>query len=486
MSCPKAEPRACSPAAGGISGIVSPVTPERRRASGPNLRKLHMHSVNPHMILVGAYERDNFGDLLFLLQTRHYAGSISSNVVASAPFSANAGGPLPESVEQYASAIARRPPDAVWAVGGEVGSTSVADAFLMSASSSDFSDYQSRSKRARARYLRGATGLDPSALAYLPRMSAVPHTHGSALIVNSVGLSGLRGLWGSRRENAIESLREATFISVRDQSSSDFLRTLSIEHRLAPDLIHSISLNHEPGGEPEPDVALIQVKSKVLTQYGPEIFADTLSKSRELKNFRLRLFPAGLARGHDSLELYARVVRSFRKLAPAREISISRSLLPWEKADEIARCGLWIGTSLHGLIVSTAYDVPRVGLELQKLVSYGETWGESMPVGVSLHDLDGAVEQALVRATTSRTSGRAFELAHMAEANAKSAVAELLNNVNVEARTEDRAVRDIQISKRRSSVGMRLRDSSLLPMAFDSSLGKAFRRNPLLRKVFGR
>lgn len=441
---------------------------------------------NPQVTLVGAYERDNFGDLLFLLQTRHYVETISRNVVASAPFSARAGGPLPESIRRYASTVAECHPDAVWVVGGEVGSTSVADAFLISASARDFSDFRSQSKRGRIRYLEHVSGLEPSAMAYLPRMSALPHTHGSSLIVNSVGLNGIRGLWGSRQEDAIASLREATFISVRDRRSSEFLRQLSIEHLLAPDLIHSISLNHEPNGEPEPNVALIQVKARVLMQYGPEEFAEALAKSRELKKFQLRLFTAGLARGHDSVELYGQVVESFRRLAPDRDISLSTSLLPWEKADEIARCGLWIGTSLHGLIISTAYDVPRVGLELKKLAGYAETWGEPMPTGVSLHDLDGAVEQALLLATASKKSGRALELGQLAEANVKNAVAEALNAFDWEARIKDRVARNEYMSKRRSSVGMRLKDSSLLPMAFNSSIGRAARRNKLLRKSFGR
>jgi hypothetical protein len=41
----------------------------------------------PRVLLVGAYERDNFGDLLFLLVTERYLEG--ADVVAAAPFSAD-------------------------------------------------------------------------------------------------------------------------------------------------------------------------------------------------------------------------------------------------------------------------------------------------------------------------------------------------------------------------------------------------------------
>ena len=170
----------------------------------------------------------------------------------------------------------------------------------------------------------------------------------------------------------------------------------------------------------EPDLALLQVKESVLDAYGAEAFAQTLVESKALSKYRIRLFSAGSARGHDSQKLYNEVLKAFRAMAPTRIIDISRAKQPYEKVDEIAACGLWVGTSLHGLIISTAYDVPRVALELEKLVRYAESWGETLPFGVQIDDLNDAVDAAIAAADSSAKSGRASELSRLAE---KSAVA---------------------------------------------------------------
>ncbi|WP_130176103.1 polysaccharide pyruvyl transferase family protein [Cryobacterium sp. SO1] len=401
-------------------------------------------------VFVGAYERDNFGDLLFLLQTQHVLGRADG--LATAPFAGDMTELLDLRIPSYSSVVRDQPIKSVWVVGGEVGSTSVVDAYRMSADDQEYRGFGSLRRRDRVAELERISGLAWDASPYVPRMSAFENTYGATSIINSVGISGMRGLRGDRSDETWGAIREASYVSVRDSASSELLTKHSVSHVLAPDLIHSIGITRPLERPRELDLALVQVKAHVLQSHGAIAFAEVLANSPALRNFRIRLFAAGYARGHDSMELYEEVVAAFRRMAPSRSIDIAQSKMPLDKVDEIARCGLWIGTSLHGSIISTAYDVPRVALELDKLVRYTSSWGETMPVGVPIGDLNAAVETALAEARRSVTSGRSAELAHSAQASAVGAAAVLLNaRPGAENRTE-RAAAARELDRRRNSL----------------------------------
>ena len=76
-------------------------------------------AVTPRVLSVGAYERDNFGDLLFLLVTERYLEG--SEVVASAPFAADMTALLDRKVGAVGDALSENRFDAIWTVGGQVG-----------------------------------------------------------------------------------------------------------------------------------------------------------------------------------------------------------------------------------------------------------------------------------------------------------------------------------------------------------------------------
>ena len=409
-----------------------------------------MSNQNKQVLLVGAYERENFGDLLFLLKTREYLAN--ADVTAAAPFSGDMSEILGQNVPSYAESVSSKPFGAVWVVGGEVGGTTVADAYRMSANEDQYASFLELDARARISALEEVSGMAVAASPYLPRMSSFANTRGANLIVNSVGLSGIRRLVGARRDETWGAVREASFISVRDRQSSELLTKNSIDHLLAPDLVHSYRRTLKLSDERQSDVALVQVKSTVLKSYGTERFAEVLSKSAELNPFRIRLFSAGNARGHDSIELYQEVVDHMARIAPSRQIDISRSLMPIDKLREIAQCGLWIGTSLHGLIISSSFDVPRVALELEKLVRYATTWEETMPYGVSITDLNAAVDGALSARSASIASERSLHLAELADASARHAVKAAMEIQEQFSLIADRSRIDRAIIRRRSSL----------------------------------
>lgn len=377
--------------------------------------------VGSRVALVGAYERDNFGDVLFLELTS--ALLRGAEVLPTAPFgSQDDYRPANRDVLRLDEVLDGPPLDALWMVGGEAGGTSIASAYKMAANEGDFAAYSKLDRKARMRHLATTAGRSHHASPYLPRPSSDPRTWSTRFVVNSAGLSGLRGLIGHRRDEAWAAVREAQFVSVRDAESSAVLRAENITHTLAPDLVHSLR-----GQKPdwllrtptESKYALIHVKESLLESFGPQRLAEVIMGSESLSDLRILLFVAGSARGHDSTTLYQDVVEACEAMGARSRVSIAAERSPMAKAELIARASIWIGTSLHGLIISSSFDVPRVGLELEKLVRYARTWDETMPVGVSLGDIDAASATAL--ATAVRAS-RAEELSELATDNALQAV----------------------------------------------------------------
>lgn len=363
-------------------------------------------------LLVGAYERDNFGDVLFLLATRHVLGQREHIAVA-----ATAGDMrelLGEKIEDYRDYLRGPSRRFLWTVGGETGGTSVHDARLMSstvgggvaAAASDVPDYASP---------------------YLPRPSRYEATLAAPFIVNSVGVSGIGELTGRRRIETVAALREATFLSVRETASRAALARSRISARLAPDLVHSIRLWHRPSQSRNHGLALVQAKERFIREMGVAGFARSLGRARALDRYHVRLFSAGEAPGHDSTPLLHEVAEEMARLGFGGRVDVSSARTPLEKVDEIASAGLWIGTSLHGLILSTAYSTPRVALELPKLSRYAATWGIPAATNVSLAKLDEGIRASLEKfdatdaeALAQRLSDAAIENARIARAAAEA------------------------------------------------------------------
>lgn len=412
--------------------------------------------------LIGAYERDNFGDLLFLERAHRYLGE--SAVVPLAPFSRSETASVKHTadVERYSDAIGRRRLKGVFVVGGEVGGTSVADAFRMSSSASDYDRWLGERAVRRRQLLELHLGASAFSSPYLPRMSASERTLTIPLVVNSVGLSGIRRLMGSRRDEAWNAVRESSHLSVRDRDSSNVLKSGGVAHILAPDVVHTLRLDKNFVPEVRPDVALVQVKSGSLQRIGPQRFAEALSASASLKGMKIQLFAAGYASGHDSLELYRSVSNAFCKIDSSKRLLMPEDLNPLEKAKMIAGCGVWIGTSLHGWIISSSFCRPRVGLDLVKVGRYARTWSDPMPTEVGVDDMDSAIARAFEvdRRFGEREEARMVDMAQVAEHSMRGACAALESELE-----ESEVAARLSTSKRLSA-----RQAQLSRSALDAAL----------------
>jgi polysaccharide pyruvyl transferase WcaK-like protein len=372
------------------------------------------------VLLVGAYERDNFGDLLFLLITEHYLERAGVTLRAASPLAADMRALLGRHIPAYVTSLSHEEFGAVWTVGGEVGGVHPDLALQMSLSAEQWERYVAQDAEERQASARMFFGGSIPESAYLPRLSGFPRNAASASIINSVGLAHLLDRDQRGQASEVRILREADAISVRDKASSDLLVAHGIEHSLAPDLIHTLRINR-PGARDTAlqaaKIALIQMSERVILDAGLEGVAISLAGVTALASHSLRFFAAGTAAGHDSIALYDELAARIRTLSPGRDVDVIRTRDPLELADTIARASLWVGGSLHGRIISCAYDVPRVSLANPKVDRYAELWDPEMPFGVSVTDLDDAVLRATDGRTQRAAAGTGQRLAELAEAN---------------------------------------------------------------------
>src|SRR5262245_14942104 len=140
-------------------------------------------SSSPRVLLVGAYERDNFGDLLFLLVTERYLDG--AELVAAAPFSADMRALLDRQIPAYGPLLRDQSFDAIWTVGGQVGRVDARRAYKMSASADAWAEFEAAPPHEQTELLRHAAGGVALASPYIPLASAYPRNAGAVTVLNS-------------------------------------------------------------------------------------------------------------------------------------------------------------------------------------------------------------------------------------------------------------------------------------------------------------
>ena len=361
----------------------------------------------PRILLVGAYERDNLGDLLFLLVTERYVAE--AEVVAAAPFAADMRALLDRRVHAYGPLLRDEPWDVVWTVGGQIGSIDLRRAYRLSAAPEALARFDRANPLTRARILRRAVGGVRVEAPYIPDL-----TPGALTIVNSAGLSGIRWLPAGRRDRLTALLRTRSSITVRDGASSRFLTNAGIEHDLAPDAVHAVNRLWPGERDPRSDVAVVQVSRGILAQLGLERLAAALAASPALAKLRIRLLLAGTANGHDAAEDLERLAAAVRRAAPGRDIALLEARRPRELVEEIRRAKVVVASSLHVRIVAAAFGIGRVSLARPKTTRYARTWDADMPFDVGPDGLDAAVARAIARAEEPEAAAHAAGLSRLA------------------------------------------------------------------------
>lgn len=352
------------------------------------------------VLLVGAYERDNFGDILFALLTRARLTTRGHQVALSSVIGADMRANAGYFVHPYEALLGAYDWDAVWVVGGEVGNATVGTALRQSLEPETSRAYATQRETAgnaeNLAHLLGAPAF--GSLAYVPNLGKCARNADSSLILNSVG--GFRA--NSLSKSLGENDRHQDFV-FRDRSSFDVFSDLAQKNiGLAPDLVHSLP-DYYTFNPVEERYILFQVSETIAHDHDLDAVGRSLAQIAREQNCALYLFPAGEAPGHDSLEDYRNLQSAVASYAPSQKVSRISERNPVALAGWIANAQAWIGSSLHGRIISSTYGVPRVSLDKQKVNAYCQEWDEEMPHSVQLTEIGHALSVALAgKATDSR------------------------------------------------------------------------------------
>lgn len=344
------------------------------------------------ILAVGAFERDNFGDLLFLRVLRDFMEAKGVEVTPASIIFSDMREVNGEVVYPYELMLSLYEWDAVWVVGGEVGGVDIASAVLMDAADArgrHYSALNANDKEAYNALLHIPTG--DSLSAYLPKVRGYAKNRNTPIVVNSVGISNSApGTEMSKNEIAVLS---QAVVSVREEKSAKFCKENNIRCMLSPDVVSAISHFHpyqvEQAQEP---YIVVQVNHELLSQSELAKFTSDLKEVSEYLEAKIVLLRAGVTFGHDDSSLYEEIIAEFKSLKPKYAIEQYDKRNPLLITELIAKSKLCIATSLHCRIVSESYSVPHISLSNNKVANYASTWADDMyPYNVDVTSLKNTV-----------------------------------------------------------------------------------------------
>ncbi|WP_027819045.1 polysaccharide pyruvyl transferase family protein [Paraburkholderia bannensis] len=335
------------------------------------------------VVLFGAFDRHNLGDLLFphvlshMLAPRevHFAGLaardlrafgghriIAIDEIAASGYAfdlVHAGGEL-LTCDAWEAAVMLAPPQRVPALIAEE-NTWKADPLAWS--------QRHLGLAARAPYVLSKAAL-----------------HRSCLIFHAMGGAGLDRRDEAFRDEVIDKLKQADQVSVRDRRTHAHLRARGIDAALIPDPAVMVAelfgarlrahaaraiVDAFPQG-----YAAIQFDASFGDDAMLDVLARELSRVAKEHGLAIVLFRAGAAPWHDDLDAYARL----QQRLPA-QTTLFDSPNIWDICALIASSRVYAGSSLHGRIVAMACAIPRVNivhreerLQPPKQAAFAATW----------------------------------------------------------------------------------------------------------------
>ncbi len=224
------------------------------------------------------------------------------------------------------------------------------------------------------------------------------------LIYNSLGGSELDPALFSRFPQLADQLRQVDFFAVRDRATQEKLAVYGIQTQLYPDsailmskffpktlLAARVSSSvRKYVAEKQGQYIFFQVKNSYAREK-EQLIARQLDRIATETASALCFCPIGKALNHDD-HLALRRIAPYLETTPAvfDEVNI------WDIMYLIANAKVYVGTSLHGAITAMSYAVPYVGVEVTKLNSYLGTWGiETLSRVVPLNELYAGVQAAM-------------------------------------------------------------------------------------------
>lgn len=416
------------------------------------------------LILFGAFDRHNLGDLLLgriaaelaarLLPGRdvRFAGLAARDLRADGGARVQALAELvlewhPAPREGVPAWLPASPP-ALLQVGGEILGCSAWEAAVMlldpagAARAIAVHDRDPVAREAWARQMLGST----RGLPYLAAHAALPP--GTRIVHTGIGGVGFAALPAALRAEALDELRAAARVQVRDRRTRDALAAAGIEAELVPDpavlverLLGAEVARHAALGEP----AMLRARfahGYVAVQLAAELgddatlaaLADDLAAISRDHGLGVVLFCAGRAPWHDDPEVLQRLRRHLPDPDSA-VVAESRHLL--DLCALVAHAALCCATSLHARIVADAFACPALSLvggaqQVAKLRAWLDTWYPPQRHHLAAPGNLRALTHSVLNEAPDERKAHAAHLADLAEAAARTAYARLFDPIDPE------------------------------------------------------
>jgi hypothetical protein len=380
----------------------------KKYASCPDLFIRIVLKMNAHSppVLFGAFDRHNFGDMLFphllaaLLPGQAFgvAGLVDRDLRACGGHRVM---PLAE------------PPAKLIHVGGELLTCTAWQAAVMlldpAAAASAIARHDD-DPAAAAEWAARQLGTSRTMPYVVGRDALAP---GGKLIFNAVGGVEWDFLPPARQGEVKAALRQADWLSVRDHVTQAALRAEGIDAPLCPDAAVMVEgcfggaiRRHKQQGavkailEAFPQGYLAcQFSADFADDASLDALANGLSRAAAETGFGLVLFRAGAAPWHDDPALYEKL----QSRLPPGTARLFPSLHLWDICALIAASRGTVCSSLHGRIVALAFGLPRVSLKPpqqgrrpDKRAAFAETWEpDAVPRSVAVDRIEPALMRAL-------------------------------------------------------------------------------------------
>jgi len=369
-----------------------------------------MNPTAPPLLLFGAFDRHNFGDLLFPhLMAAMLPGHLFEMAGLAERDLRAFGGHQVRSLVSRGGARASH----LIHVGGELLTCSAWQAAVMlldpdeaAAAIARYDDYPAAAAAWAARQLGTACSMP-----YVVGRDVLAPS--GRLIFNAVGGVGWAFLAARQREEVKAALGQADWVSVRDHVTQGALRAEGIAVPLCPDPAvmvtqcfgETIRKHRQQGAVkairdafPQGYLAC-QFSADFADDASLGALAQQLSRVVAGTGLGVVLFRAGAAPWHDDPALYDKLQRRL----PPGTARLFRSLHLWDICALIAASRGVVSSSLHGRMVALAYGLPRVSLiapqqggRPDKRTAFAETWEPlAVPRSVSVGRIEAAVMQAL-------------------------------------------------------------------------------------------